>query len=111
MPPRVGPNRNIYQFTKLRDDYKLKFIQTTQRMQMVENALNGVHPSQPETPKFDGVYGSLVMNDLALLDYCKQTTRGTKRGTSDGKKKSTAVMAETYGFDQLSGVMETGRTT
>ena len=29
---KIGPTRNIYQFTQLRDNYKKKFVQTVSQM-------------------------------------------------------------------------------
>ena len=32
VPPRLGPSKNLYQFTQLRDSYKQKFIEASQMM-------------------------------------------------------------------------------
>jgi hypothetical protein len=41
VPPRLGPSKNLYQFTKLRDDYKQKYIETYQSTTVIDHKLNG----------------------------------------------------------------------
>ena len=42
VPLKVGPTKNIYQFTQLRDAYKNKFVQTAQMMNELEGQVNNV---------------------------------------------------------------------
>jgi hypothetical protein len=65
IPPKLGPSKNLYLFTKLRDAYKHKFIETSQMMADVDLNLRGidnklsVHP-----PHLTGAYASLISNEL-----------------------------------------------
>ena len=64
VPLKVGPTKNIYQFTQLRDAYKNKFVQTAQLMNELEAKVNNVSRGQLGAPKITGAYASLINSDL-----------------------------------------------
>ena len=64
VPLKVGPTKNIYQFTQLRDHYKNKFIETAQKMTDLEAKVANLERSKLGVPKITGAYASLINSDL-----------------------------------------------
>ena len=49
VPLKVGPTKNIYQFTQLRDQYKKKFVQTAQLMSKLEAEAEATNQAEAQT--------------------------------------------------------------
>ena len=64
VPLRLGPTKNLYQFTKLRDNYKQKFIQTSQEINAMVGGTFGLNRETMGPPPITGAFASLINSDL-----------------------------------------------
>ena len=71
----LGPSKNLYQFTQLRDMYKNKFIQASQNNADLDSRLKGLQIAQAGPPPLTGAYASLISNNLEDTEYGKLKTR------------------------------------
>ena len=73
----VGPSKNLYKFTQLRDQYKNRFIQTSQRIADLNDQMRGINRSRTDTspPPLTGAYASLITNNLEAHLKRKAGTR------------------------------------
>lgn len=60
MPSRThGVTRNLYQFTKLREQYRDQYISTAQQILDVNSKLGGKQPNSLEKPALSQAYASM----------------------------------------------------
>ena len=71
----LGPSKNLYQFTQLRDQYKNKFIQASQNIADLDSRLQGMNIPKAGPPPLTGAYASLISNNLDDTGYSNSNAK------------------------------------
>ena len=96
VPVLKGPAQNLYQFTKLRDNYKMQFINAAQASTKIDAQLKGINLKQTlNPPPLKGVFASLVLNELSGKDVMRTPAKETEK-FPQSHGRSNSYLARAY---------------
>jgi len=69
VPPRTcGPTKNLYQFSKLREQYRDKYIVAAKQLNEVDSAIKGRTSRLQENPQLSEAYANLFRDPLEMSE-------------------------------------------